>query len=264
MQAKVEKRFSQGLAFMVAYTWSKSLTDSDSQFSVFSGMAQTGYNQKAEKSYAINDIPAILTLNYSYELPFGQGKKFLNRGGVVDKVLGGWKLTGIQTYQSGAPAQIMQNQANTGYFIGGFGDPSPSVAWLTRPNVVPDVSRRSPRYHAADFDPAKDIQYNINAFAVAPKYTIGNAPRLFGDIRFFPYLNEDFGIIKRTRITEKISVDFRAEFFNAFNRTVFGYVEGEVFAGGFENNIQDPTNFGKITGANNNPRQVQFGLRINY
>ncbi len=109
MQAKVEKRFSQGLAFMVAYTWSKSLTDSDSQFSVFSGMAQTGYNQRAEKSYAINDIPAILTLNYSYDLPFGKGKKWLNQGGVVDKLLGGWKLTGIQTYQSGAPAQIMQD-----------------------------------------------------------------------------------------------------------------------------------------------------------
>jgi hypothetical protein len=87
---------------------------------------------------------------------------------------------------------------------------------------------------------------------------------MFGDIRFFPYLNEDFGIIKRTQISEKISVDFRAEFFNAFNRTVFGYIQGEVFAGAFENNIQDPTNFGKVTGVNNNPRQVQFGLRINY
>jgi hypothetical protein len=264
MQAKVEKRFSQGLAFMVAYTWSKSLTDSDSQFSVFSGMAQTGYNQRVEKSYAINDIPAILTLNYSYDLPFGKGKRWANSGGVVDKVLGGWKITGIQTYQSGAPAQIMQNQPNGGLFIGGFGDPSPSVSWLSRPNVVPGVDRRSSRYHASDFDPAKDLQYNINAWSPADRYTIGNGPRLYGDIRFFPYLNEDFGIIKRTQIGERVSIDFRAEFFNAFNRTVFGYIQGEVFAGGFENNIQDPSNFGKITGVNNNPRQIQFGLRINY
>jgi carboxypeptidase family protein/TonB-dependent receptor-like protein len=264
MQVKLEKRFSQGLAFMVAYTWSKSLTDSDSQFSVFSGMAQTGYNQKAEKSYAINDIPAILTLNYSYDLPFGEGKKFLNKGGVSNKVFGGWKFTGIQTYQSGAPAQIMQNVTNSSLFIGGFGDPSPSVAFLSRPNVVPGASRRSARYHASDFDPAKDKQYNIDAFSVATSYATRNAPRMFGDIRFFPYLNEDFGIIKRTQITEKVSVDFRAEFFNAFNRTVFGYIQGEVFAGAFENNIQDPTNFGKITGVNNNPRQVQFGLKINY
>ena len=191
---------------MVAYTWSKSLTDSDSQFSVFSGMSQTGYNQRAEKSYAINDIPAILTFNYSYDLPFGQGKKWLNQGGVVNKLVGGWKFTGIQTYQSGAPAQIMQNNVNNGLFIGGFGDPSPSQAFLTRPNAVPGVDRRSARYHAGDFNPAVDRQYNIDAWSAAPTYTVGNAPRLYGDIRFFPYLNEDFGIIKQTWIGRE-SVD---------------------------------------------------------
>jgi len=263
-QMKIDKRFSSGLNFLASYTWSKNLTNADSQFGVFSGMTQSQYNYAAEKSYGLNDIPHNLVLSYSYDMPFGPGKRFVNRGGVAGKILGGWKVSGVQRYNSGNPLQIMQNMENSGLYIGGFGDPGPASGFLARPNVVAGADPRSARYHASDFDPAKDRMFNINAFSVAPRYTIGNAPRTFGNLRNFAYLNEDFGIIKRTQVNERVSVDFRAEFFNAFNRTVFGYISGEVFAGGFENNIQAPTEFGRITGVSNNPRQVQFGLRINY
>jgi hypothetical protein len=202
-----------------------------------------------------------LVINYSYDLPFGPGKRFANTGGVAGKIIGGWKLTGILQYQSGAPGQIFQNQENSGLFIGGFGDPGPASGFLARPNVVPGAD---PRVSRKNFDPARDRIYNINAFQVAPKFTIGNGPRTYGNARYFPYLNEDFGIIKRTQITERVSVDFRAEFFNAFNRTVFGRNQGSTFGGAFESNIQSPTDFGKIVGVSNTPRQVQFGLRVNY
>lgn len=264
-QFKADKRFSTGLNMLVSYTWSKSLTNADSLFSVFSGMTQTAYNFAAEKSYAVNDIPHNLAISYSYELPLGPGKRFANKGGVAGKIIGGWKVSGIHQYQSGAPGQVFQNNENSGLFIGGFGDPGPSAAFLSRPNRVPGVSPKADR---SNFDPATGRLYNIAAFSVAPRFTIGNGPRTYGDARYFPYLNEDFGIIKRTQITERVSVDFRAEFFNAFNRTVFGQNQGSTFGGAFQSNIQSPTDFGKVTGTgtlvSNTPRQIQFGLRINY
>ena len=104
---KVEKRLSRGLSFLVAYTWSKTLTDAESQFSEFSGFTEDPYNRKAEKSYSINDYPHNLVVNYIYELPFGPGKKFATAGGAAGKVVGGWKIGGIQQYQSGGPNIII-------------------------------------------------------------------------------------------------------------------------------------------------------------
>ena len=106
LQAKLEKRFSKGLSFLVAYTWSKTLTDAESQFSEFSGFTADPYNRKAEKSYSLNDYPHNLVVNWLYELPFGPGKKFATAGGAVGKIVGGWKIGGIQQYQSGGPNAI--------------------------------------------------------------------------------------------------------------------------------------------------------------
>ena len=85
-----------GLGFLVAYTWSKTLTDAESQFSEFSGFTADPYNRKAEKSYSINDHPHNLVTNWVYELPFGPGKKFAKAGGPEGKIVGGWKIAGIQ------------------------------------------------------------------------------------------------------------------------------------------------------------------------
>jgi len=264
-QMKVDKRFSSGLNFLAAYTWSKSLSNGDSQQGVFSGMTQSTYNYQAEKGLAINDIPHNLVINYSYELPVGPSKKFLNVGGVGGKLIGGWKLSGIQQYQQSGPIPIVQRNLNAGLFIGGTGDPM-ATANRMRPNVVIGANRQSPRYHASDFDPSKDVMFNINAWNVAPQFTIGNAPRAYSDIRRFPLLNEDFAVIKRTSWGEKHSVDFRAEFFNIFNRVVFG-AGGSALGSPFGSNVTDniqSAGFGTVAAQSNVPRQIQFGVRINY
>ena len=108
------KRFSSGLSFLVAYTWSKTLTNAESQFSEFSGFTEHPYNRKAEKSYSINDYPHNLVINYGYDLPFGPGKKFAKAGERPGKVVGGWKFAGIQQYQSGGPSIIFSNALPSG------------------------------------------------------------------------------------------------------------------------------------------------------
>ncbi len=106
LQLKVDKRFGSGLGFLVAYTWSKTLTDAESQFSEFSGFTADPYNRKAEKSYSINDYPHNLVTNWVYELPFGPGKKFAKAGGPAGEIVGGWKIAGIQQYQTAGPGSM--------------------------------------------------------------------------------------------------------------------------------------------------------------
>jgi outer membrane receptor protein involved in Fe transport len=253
-QLKVDKRFSQGLAFLVSYTASKILTDTESQLAVpFSTQAQDKFDRKAEKSISQNDYPHNLVLSYSYELPFGPGRKYVNQGGFAGKLLGGWRFNGIHQYQSGAPLRVIVN------------NPIPGIAGdFLRPNVVAGAQKRS-NVSAADFDPEKDVYINAAAFSIPAPFTLGNAPRWFGDLRKFAYLNEDFSIIKRTSIKERVSIEFRADFINAFNRVVFGSdVGGNQFAAVANANLSDPATFGRVSAQTNIPRTIQFGLKVNY
>jgi hypothetical protein len=258
LQVKVDKRFSKGLSFLVAYTWSKTLTDAESQFSEFSGFTSDAYNRNAEKSYSINDYPNNLVIHYGYELPFGPGKRFANAGGVGGKVVGGWKIAGIQQYQSGGPSSM--NLLGVRDFTSTFENPlwpyDGINGFMARPNMVPGINPKSAAVLSGDFDPAKDMLINPAAFSIPDKFTFGNAPRTLGNVRGFAYLNEDISIMKRTRVNERVSVEFRADFLNIFNRTVFGLGTGGdqygstlIHLGNNQSNI---------------PREIQFGLKINY
>jgi len=261
LQVQARKRFSQGLSFLVSYTWSKTLTNAESIFNEFSGFTQDFYNTKVEKSLSLNDHPNNLVLSYQYELPFGPGKKFANGGGAAGKVLGGWSIAGIQQYQSGAPAVIVAGST--------AGDPyAGSNGFLGRPNVVPGVNKRSEAYLNGTWDPNgvgdQGTIYNANAWTIPAKYTFGNGPRTDGDLRSFFYLNEDISIIKRTNITERVNVEFRADFLNIFNRTVFGFDQGGDQYGSILGGNAVAFGFGRIGNQGNYPREIQFGLKINY
>jgi hypothetical protein len=257
-QLKVDKRFSRGLSFLVAYTWSKTLTDAESQFSEFSGFTADAYNRKAEKSYSINDYPHNLVIHYGYELPFGLGKRFMNTRGVASKVVGGWKIAGIQQYQSGAPSTM--NLLGVHDFTSTFENPlwpyEGTNNFMARPNMVPGVNPKSAAVLSSDFDPAKDMLINPAAFSMPDKYTFGNAPRTLGNARWFAYLNEDISVIKRTSVNERVTVEFRTDFLNIFNRTVFGLGTGGDQYG------STLTHLGN--NQSNTPREIQFGLKINY
>lgn len=236
LQMKIDKRFSNGLALLGAYTRAKTISDGDIAAGGGPG-GQTYYNRRLEKALSTNDIPNVVALSYSYELPFGPGKHFLNGKGVGGKVIGGWQVTGIQQYQSGRPIVLTAN--NT----------LPIFNSLLRPDVIAGVSKTLPVHN-----PLADQWINPAAFAAPTGLRLGTAARSYGDLRAQAFSNESFGLIKKTAIREGMNLTFRAEFFNAFNRTVFGAAVGNISAG----------NFGRVNSQSNTPRQGQVALRLDF
>jgi len=241
MQMKVQKRTSNGLAFLVSYTFSKNLTDTGlSGFAPFNNSALDTANRGLEKALAGNDVTHNLVMSWVYEVPFGKGSK-----GLAQKVAKGWIVGAVATYRSGTPIGI-GGGPDLLLFNGG-----------NRPNRVPAVSERV-SLKGGSFDPAVDLYLNINAFSQPAPFTFGNVSRLEPTLRTFPYLSEDVSAIKRTyvpKISEAFNVEFRAEFFNIFNRTVFG---------GPSTSINDPTSFGIVGYQANSPRTIQFSLKVNF
>lgn len=291
LQVQGRKRFAQGLSFLASYTWSKTLSDAESLFSEFSGFTQDFYNRRGEKALSLNDYPHNLVVSYQYELPMGKGKKFVNNGGVADKILGGWIVAGVHQYQSGPPQMIGAGSNPYWPYAG-------AKSFVNRPNVVPGVEKKSNFILNDTWDPngipihtdgsacttanpcdltnAVDPggRYNYGAWynpgnsTTSEKWTHGNAPRTDAAIRNFHYYNEDFSIIKRTNITERINIEFRADFLNIFNRTLFAWdqggdqygqiIGGNLFGSGAIGG------FGHLNLQSNFPREIQFGLKINY
>ena len=134
LQLSAEKRFSSGLSFLAAYTFSKSIDDVS-----FSGnigaqpaQAQNAYDQHAEKGLSYFDVPHRVVGSFVWELPFGHGRRFLNGGGkVLGYLVGGWSLSGITQYQSGNPWSILlsndvANVGTTGQRADLVGNPFPA------------------------------------------------------------------------------------------------------------------------------------------
>ena len=131
--AKVERRFANGIGMLVAYTWSKWIDninfESVSQVNLGDNNGpQNIYNRAGEKSLAQNDIPHRIVLSPIIELPFGKGKRFLNQGGIVNALVGGWQTSGVITLQSGSPfgPTVLNGGANL------LGDASQTL----RPNLI--------------------------------------------------------------------------------------------------------------------------------
>ncbi len=238
LQAKVEKRLSAGLTGVFSYAWSRSISDNNVQAGGGPG-GQTFYNRRLEKAVSDTDVPQAIAVSFLYELPFGPGRHFLNRGGVIGKVASGWTVTGIHQYYAGTPIVLTAN--NT----------LPLFNSTLRPNAIPGVPRR---LESGGFDPAVDRWINPAAFAAPAPFTFGTSARSFTDLRAPWNLNESYAAIKRTPLTERITLTFRAEFFNVFNRVVFGGPAANV----------SNANFGSISSQSNTPRQGQMALRLEF
>lgn len=257
-QLQLNKRFGAGLAALVNYTWSKNLTNSDSDYPPEGGWngANNGminpYNPKAEKSYSNFDQPQILKVAYTYELPFGKGRKYLNKNRVFDTVAGGWTVSGVDQYSSGTPLWVKESGWISGIFAGEATASNLGDGLNARPNTVPNVNPSG--YHGGGWAFGESRKFNSAAFTAAPSYTFGDAPRLLGNVRNFANLDEDLAVSKKFPMgTRRVNFFFRFDAFNIFNRHQWG---------GFDNTLTDP-NFGESTSASGN-RTMQGNFRITY
>jgi hypothetical protein len=235
---KADRRFSRGLTFQWNYVLSKLMTDSDTYFANSAVAAQDHYNRRTEKSIGQFDQTHTLKFSTIYELPFGRGKRWLT-GGVLNQVLGGWRIAAIQVYSSGFPIALARN------------NPLPIFNGITRPTIDSYDDWRAPI--AGDkFDPNVDrFLKPANQFPVQP-LAFGNATRYNPQLRAFWNKTENISLAKTFLVTEKVRIDLRGEGFNIFNRTVFGTGNTNLNAGAF----------GIVTNQVNDPRQMQVGLKV--
>jgi len=239
-QSRVEKRFSKGLTFTTAYTYSKLIDDASSVFdaAILTGpvanfpMADS-FNRRLERDLSSGDIPHILSSGFVYELPFGK-KRRLDLTGWKSLLLGDWQLAGIIRLQSGIPVTVTQS-TNFNSFAG-FGTQRPN-----RPSDpdLPAEQRTTGRY----FDTA--------AFANAPQFTIGNSSR--NPVRGPGYRTADVMVGKTFALTERFRMEFRAEAFNLTNTPSLGNPNGNF----------GTTVFGTITTAGD-PRVFEFVLKLHF
>jgi hypothetical protein len=231
LQGKFERRFSAGLTFVSAYTWSHAIDFGEpSQGGARS--PQDDYNLRAERGNPAWDIRQRWVNTYSYELPIGNGKRWLGSlSGLASKLLSGWQIAGITTFSTG---QSVTPEVN--------GDISLTGGSFVRPNRVADGmlpgDQRSP---AQWLDRA--------AFVIPASGTFGNSGR--GIMKAPGIENWDLTLTKTTSIGERQRLEFRTEFFNALNHPQFKRPETRV----------DLPTFGTLTQAKDG-RQIQFGLKL--
>jgi hypothetical protein len=243
---KVEKRFTHGGTLLASYTFSKLLADVSSLTGwLDSGVGagpgiQNPSNLTAEKSLSGFDSRSRLTVSYAIDLPFGPGHRFLNGGnGVEKKLVGGWSASGIATFQDGFPLALTATGTANGP---GYG---------RRPNVVPGCDKTT----SGSSTSRLNDWFNVSCFTVPAAYTLGNESATDPVLRGQGINNFDFSLAKRTPITERFNLEFRAEAYNLFNRVQFGLPNTSITT------AANPTT-GYITTQINQPRLIQLALRL--
>jgi hypothetical protein len=239
LQAKLTKRFSNGLSFLTSFTWSHSIDENegDEGFGggVGNGNAQNDNNLALDRGRAVNDAEKRLVFSYIYELPFGNGKRFVNSGGVADKVIGGWQMSGIVSEQSGFP-----------FTVGISPDPSNSGSANARPDrTCSGVGKKT-----------ISSWFDTSCFVAPTGFAFGNSGRNILDGPGFN--NWDFALLKRFSLSERFKMEFRFEMYNMWNYAQFAMTGGPARVGNaLEGQIS-------ATCSNCNPRDIQFGLKLSF
>jgi Carboxypeptidase regulatory-like domain len=251
LQVVASRRLTKGLGFLVSYAFQKALTTTDSAQWYYGGTSQDVYNRALEKSVASFDHTQQLRLTWIFELPVGKGRPLLNRGGVLNQVIGGWTITANQQYQSGNPLSIGTSLDTSGYLFNG----------TIRADVISGQPLTVSSSGRLDVASGTGLQVlNPKAFAEPPTTPngvvthLGTSPRYFGNLRGRYQPSENFGIFKRFPFGEGKHIEFRADMFNAFNRSGLGDPVTTV---------GDPQ-FGQIIDVASGPREIQLALRITF
>jgi carboxypeptidase family protein len=246
LQVEVTQRLSRGLQFRANYTWSKNLDlTSATGTSLGTNESQNimnAYNPGRDWGPAALNVSHQGTGNFTYELPIGQGKVWLNGvTGVADKLASGWQVNGIVTLLSGFPSTPLVGSSRSGN--GDF--------------YTPDRPSENPAFNGPVIVGSPNQWFNPNAYVLPTVGTFGNVGR--GVLTGPELASVDFSVFKNTRITEQLGLQFRAEVFNIFNHANFGSPNALVFSG---NNFSSTA--GIISATVTTSRQMQFGLKLSF
>ena len=270
LQATVRHQFGHGLSMQAAYTWDRNLSD------VFFGNSANINDALALKTKPSPNGPPHgqwgpvsfdrfqrFVMNYSYDLPFGKGTA------MADKLFGGWNVSGVTIAQSGNPLTFIGGGSGGAYGT----DQQLSFQGVTTAEICPGFSNRQLKNSGS---PRSTIG-NANGYFNAAAFACSAPIVPFGDATATDYgnsavgiatgpgqFNWDISMVKNTQITERVRMQFRADFYNAFNHPQFAAPQGGNFGTvGFENvgNFGLPTG-NQITATTVNPRLIQFGLHF--
>jgi hypothetical protein len=236
LQTRVEKRFSSGLSLLASYTFSKTM--SDAQDGVWNGAnhVRDWTCLSCERAVSSYDQPHRLVVNTTYELPFGRGKSFgagWNRA--ADALLGGWQTNAIVTLAKGLPLRNPGLSSNTCFCFGGGQRPNST-------GVNPNLGDAQ----------TIDRWFDTRQLVAPAQFTRGTLGRTIHSVRTDTAKNIDFSLFKSFRPVERMTIQFRAEAFNLFNTPLFSGPNVTVGS----------ALFGVVSSQENDPRQIQLGLKL--
>lgn len=298
----LNRRFRQGFNLNVSYTWSKNETDADStipfSYDSYRSQTQNSLDHRAEKAVSIQNIPSTLSISYLYQLPFGNGRSFLNHNRVVDEVLGGWEVGAIQRYQSGQPVDFgcatgvpyYQNCFRFTQGSAAVGNDFASAAYKSNkngPNFFNQQSWFKPAYRPPGTNSTSDPGVPLTDAAFVDEnregvtntgaqwlrtisascadgcsydpYVFGTGiPRITEAITGPLWKSEDVSVLKSFSVTERVKFVLKGEAIDVFNRHRMGLPDTEP------GDSSQTTGFGIPTTVDYGPRNLQVSGRITF
>jgi hypothetical protein len=239
--AKVTRRTALGLTYLASYTFSKSLDNGSAIRGTSTDiLPQNSRCLACDYGYSAFDIPHRFVMSAQYELPFGQGKRFASRGGILNEIVGGWQIGSIVTWQAGIALNTQAGVDTAG--TGGYGEIRLNSTGIS-PNL-PSNQRTLKRW------------YNLAAFALPASGTFGNEPR--NSLRGPSFTDWDSSAIKNFHIHEAQNLQFRFEMFNTANHPNWSTPNANWSS---TSRTQPGAAFTSITSTANAMRQIQFALK---
>ncbi len=250
LQAQLQKRFTNGLSFLLSYTYSRTMSNSDDGFSIDTPNGLNKFNQHAEWAVSSADQPQVTVLSGVYELPFGAGKPFFNGGNnfISREVIGGWQISGIFEYESGTP----------------FGISASGTPLATGGNRANDVPGAPIHLNYNNYYKGTPV-FNTAAWTDPGRAAVGDAERNQSNLRD-PFSSvENVTLAKKFQFGEGVQGELRMEYFNVLNRMqVCGPTDADV--SDLRTASNPNANFGYVVSPcqGNTPRQGQAYFRVSF
>ncbi|MDA2930388.1 TonB-dependent receptor [Acidobacteria bacterium AH-259-O06] len=256
LQLNLTRRMSKGIASNISYTFSKTKGNTETLFdenwNTTGGIQDINNLAEAANTVVSYDQTHILKGLASFELPFGRGQKWLaDSHGVLDGILGGWRVTTVFRYSSGRPLGI-----NPDVWLPAWTDPPNGAVYAnveSNANVNTDFDGKG--FNPGDqSDPANNY-FDASAFSSPAWGKLGNGQLRYDELRGFGFANEDIGLMKYWRFGEDARLQFRIEMLNVFNRHHFQDPRTR---------ITNTATFAQVISTTGLPRNLQLGLRLNW